>query len=67
MKRVCCVCKKIFGHKPGIGETHGLCPKCEKDERENLVREMRVLPKILVDFGAIVENELKENGSALGS
>lgn len=34
MKRICSVCGKYMGEKPGEGITHGLCPQCESEIRE---------------------------------
>ena len=28
MKRVCYMCGKTLGYKPGVGTTHGLCDDC---------------------------------------
>lgn len=36
MKQICCECKKVYGEKPGEGDTHGYCPECEDKVRENL-------------------------------
>ncbi|KKN12247.1 hypothetical protein LCGC14_1018640, partial [marine sediment metagenome] len=41
MKRVCCVCKKVFGHKAGTGETHGFCKACFKAAQRNLARMLQ--------------------------
>ena len=36
MKRICCECGKVYGEKPGEGDTHGYCPECEDTVRKNL-------------------------------
>ena len=39
MRRICCVCKIMFGLKPPLdddSETHRLCPECFKIEMAKL-------------------------------
>ena len=43
MIRVCCVCKAIFGGKEPLedkSETHGFCPECFEEWKENNSNEI---------------------------
>jgi hypothetical protein len=55
MKRICCECGKIMGEKPGEGDTHGYCSKCEDNIRESLGLATRKMEKKNWPTSALLE------------
>ncbi|KKM93056.1 hypothetical protein LCGC14_1212320 [marine sediment metagenome] len=36
MTRICAWCGKFLGYKPGKGTTHGICPPCAQNVRDQI-------------------------------
>ena len=58
MKRICCVCKKYLGEKPGPKDmiTHGFCDPCLKIYKAKMMADFEEIDKSTdVPVGSIPE------------
>jgi len=59
MKRICCVCKKYLGEKPGPKDmiTHGYCDPCLKIYMAEIEADFKEIDKATQDMSCVAGGE----------